>query len=387
MNLDLNLKCYIIAGEASGDLHASNLMYALRKQHAEIEFRVWGGDLMQAAGGELVKHYRDLAFMGFLEVAKNIRTILNNLKFCKEDITEYQPDVLILVDYPGFNLRIAEWAKQQGIRVFYYISPQIWAWKEGRVEKIRWDVERMFVILPFEKDFYKKHHVEVDFVGHPLLDVVSGTSSSDISKMSDDSTKFLPKSSDTLEVSDDMPVIALLPGSRQQEIKRMLSVMLEVVPEFEGYRFVIAGAPGVVREVYEPFLNKQVELLENQTYHLLEKAAAALVTSGTATLETALFGVPQVVCYRGNALSYQIAKRLVKVDYISLVNLICEKEVVKELIQHELTAENLVRELSAILTEKKQYEIQVDYDILREKLGGKGASERAARLMLKYLKT
>jgi len=383
--LNLSLKCYIIAGEASGDLHASNLMYALREQHAEIEFRMWGGDLMQAADGNLVKHYRDLAFMGFLEVAKNIRTILNNLKFCKQDISEYQPDVLILVDYPGFNLRIAEWAKREGMRVFYYISPQIWAWKEGRVEKIRRDVERMFVILPFEKDFYKKHHVEVDFVGHPLLDVVGITQSSDTSKLFNDLERVSEESSDTLEVSDNVPVIALLPGSRQQEIKRMLSVMLEVVPNFEGYRFVIAGAPGVAREVYEPFLSKEVELLENQTYHLLEKATAALVTSGTATLETALFGVPQVVCYRGNALSYQIAKRLVKVDYISLVNLICEKEVVRELIQNDLTAENLTRELSAILTEKKRRDTLADYDILHLKLGGKGASERAARLMIEYL--
>ena len=385
MNLDLNLKCYIIAGEASGDLHGSNLMNALRKQHAQIEFRVWGGDLMQAAGGELVKHYRDLAFMGFLEVAKNIRTILNNLKFCKQDISQYQPDVLILVDYPGFNLRIADWAKREGIRVFYYISPQIWAWKEGRVERIRRDVERMFVILPFEKDFYKKHNVEVDFVGHPLLDVIA-SSSSEISKMSDHLRESSTESSDTFEVSDDRAVIALLPGSRQQEIRRMLNVMLEVVPEFEGYLFVIAGAPGVARAVYEPFLNEHVQLLENQTYQLLEKATAALVTSGTATLETALFGVPQVVCYRGNALSYQIAKRLVKVDYISLVNLICEKEVVKELIQDELTAENLACELSEILTEKKYCEIQADYHILHQKLGGKGASERAAQMMLKYLK-
>ncbi len=379
----MNLKCYIIAGEASGDLHAANLMNALQQQHTQIEFRVWGGDLMQSAGGELVKHYRDLAFMGFLEVAKNIRTILNNLKFCKQDISQYQPDILILVDYPGFNLRIAEWAQREGIRVFYYISPQIWAWKEGRVERIRRDVERMFVILPFEKDFYKKHDVEVDFVGHPLLDVVV---SSDTSMVSDDSGRSPHKSSDTFEVSDDRAIIALLPGSRQQEIKRMLSLMLEVVPQFEGYRFVIAGAPGVAQEVYEPFLNNKVQLLENQTYNLLKKSTAALVTSGTATLETALFGVPQVVCYRGNALSYQIAKRLVKVDYISLVNLICEKEVVKELIQDDLTVENIVRELSAILSPKKYHEIQANYKVLRKKLGGKGASERAARLMLEYLK-
>jgi len=388
----LSLKCYIIAGEASGDLHGANLMYALRMQHAETEFRVWGGDLMQAADGELVKHYRDLAFMGFLEVAKNIRTILNNLKFCKKDILDYQPDVLILIDYPGFNLRIAEWAKREGIRVFYYISPQIWAWKEGRVEKIRRDVERMFVILPFEKDFYKKHQVEVDFVGHPLLDMIthprplkgSPPAKQDKREGSRLGVGGASVSNSPLGAGDKR-IIALLPGSRRQEIKRMLGVMLEVVPQFEGYRFVIAGAPGIPREVYAPFLNEQIQVLENQTYHLLEKASAALVTSGTATLETALFGVPQVVCYRGNALSYQIAKRLVKVDYISLVNLICEKEVVRELIQDELTVENLTRELSTILTEKKHHEILADYKVLHEKLGGKGASERAAQLMLRYL--
>lgn len=373
-------------------MHGANLMYALRMQHAETEFRVWGGDLMQAADGELVKHYRDLAFMGFLEVAKNIRTILNNLKFCKKDILDYQPDVLILIDYPGFNLRIAEWAKREGIRVFYYISPQIWAWKEGRVEKIRRDVERMFVILPFEKDFYKKHQVEVDFVGHPLLDMIthprplkgSPPAKQDKREGSRLGVGGASVSNSPLGAGDKR-IIALLPGSRRQEIKRMLGVMLEVVPQFEGYRFVIAGAPGIPREVYAPFLNEQIQVLENQTYHLLEKASAALVTSGTATLETALFGVPQVVCYRGNALSYQIAKRLVKVDYISLVNLICEKEVVRELIQDELTVENLTRELSTILTEKKHHEILADYKVLHEKLGGKGASERAAQLMLRYL--
>lgn len=366
------MKYYIIAGEASGDLHASNLMRALQAEHTHIEFRVWGGDLMQDAGGQLVKHYRDLAFMGFWEVAKNIRIILDNLSFCKKDITEYHPDVLILVDYPGFNLRIAEWAKREGIRVFYYISPQIWAWKEGRVEKIRRDVERMFVILPFEKAFYKKHDVEVDFVGHPLLDVI------DANKASIQKTNP--------EVSKGLPIIALLPGSRRQEIKRMLELMLEVVPAFSEYRFVIAGAPAIPADFYTPFLkNTRIELVQNQTYSLLEKAHAALVTSGTATLETALFDVPQVVCYRGNVASYQIAKRLVKVDYISLVNLISEKEVVKELIQNELTVNNLTRELRYILNGEKREDILNDYKILRDKLGGKGASERAATLMQVYL--
>ncbi len=386
--LELIMRYYIIAGEASGDLHAANLMYALKEKDAEASFRVWGGDLMQAAGGELVRHYRDLAFMGFMEVAKNIRTILRNLKFCKQDIANYQPDVLILVDYPGFNLRIAAWAKQQNIHVFYYISPQIWAWKEGRVEKIRRDVARMFVILPFEKDFYKKHDIEVDFVGHPLLDVVlrpypqplKGSLSASQSKVGGYSP-LVPIAIGRVKR------IALLPGSRQQEIRRMLTLMLEVVPKFPDCEFVVAGAPSISADFYASFLkNTQVKLIENKTYEVLESADAALVTSGTATLEAALFDVPQVVCYRGNKWSYQIAKRLVKVNYISLVNLISEKEVVKELIQDELTVDNLTAELKVILTAKKRHDILNDYVNLREKLGGAGASKRAAELMVEYLK-
>ncbi len=359
------MRYYIIAGEASGDLHASNLMAALRQKDTSADFRVWGGDLMQQAGGVLVKHYRDLAFMGFLEVAKNIRTILGNFKFCKQDIKTYQPDVLILVDYPGFNLRMAKWAKREGIRVFYYISPQIWAWNAKRVHAIKRDVERMFVILPFEKDFYKKYDVEVDFVGHPLLDVIPQNKQ----KQNDNNT------------------IALLPGSRRQEISRMLSIMLEVVPFFPEYRFVIAGAPSIPADFYQPFLqNKKIELVHNQTYQLLQNAQAALVTSGTATLETALFNVPQVVCYRGNTLSYRIARRLVKVKYISLVNLIMDKAVVKELIQDELTLDNLKIELKNLIGLGDLSGLQDNYLQLKEKLGGAGAAERTADFMLAQLR-
>ncbi len=363
------MKYYIIAGEASGDLHGSNLMKGLQENDPHTDFRVWGGDLMEQVGGKLVKHYRDLAFMGFLEVAQNIRTILGNIKFCKEDILAYKPDVLILIDYPGFNLRIAKWAKEQGIRVFYYISPQIWAWHTSRVKKIKATVDRMFVILPFEADFYKKYDVDVDFVGHPLLDVIPN---------------YQPQQS----IPSGKPVIALLPGSRKQEIERMLDIMLSAVNEFPDHQFIIAGAPSIDPEFYQQILEKhhqsfnhQPQLVHNQTYTLLSTAKAALVTSGTATLETALFDVPQVVCYKGSFLSYQIAKRLVKVDYISLVNLISEKLVVKELIQDALTPANLKLELGYILSEKGQQRIKKDYQYLRAKLGGPGASKRAAELM------
>ncbi len=358
------MRYYIIAGEASGDLHASNLMLALQQKDRQADFRVWGGDLMEKAGGRLVKHYRDLAFMGFLEVAKNIRTILGNFKLCKQDILEYQPDVLILVDYPGFNLRMAKWAKQKNIRALYYISPQIWAWKARRVHQIRQNVERMFVILPFEKKFYQQYNVEVDFVGHPLLDVIS----------------------EQPEDRADENIIALLPGSRKQEIRRMLNIMLEMVPHFPDYRFIIAGAPGISPDFYQEFTKKQkVELVSNKTYSLLRKAKAALVTSGTATLETALFNVPQVVCYQGNQLSYLIARQLVKVKYISLVNLIMDKEIVRELIQHDLNHETLKMELDKILQTKQRSELLKQYQKLRTRLGGKGASKRTANLMVGLL--
>ncbi len=364
---------YIIAGEASGDLHASNLMKALKEEDRDTNFRVWGGDLMEAAGGELVKHYRDLAFMGFIEVVQNLRTILNNIKFCKKDILQYQPDVLILVDYPGFNLRIAKWAKKQGIKVFYYISPQIWAWNSKRVHQIKKDIDRMFVILPFEKDFYKKYDMDVDFIGHPLLDVVHDR-------------KVSPDFKNVHGLSE-KPIVALLPGSRKQEISKMLSVMLTVVPQFPDYQFVIGAAPSMPLNFYENILNdssSNVKVVQNKTYDLLQLASAALVTSGTATLETGLFKVPQVVCYKGSTLSYSIAKKLVNVKYISLVNLILDRPLVKELIQADFNVENLKIELEKILEEP--LEMKLAYKELEVKLGSSGASANAAKLIVEGLK-
>jgi len=371
------MKYYIIAGEASGDLHGSNLMKALRQQDPEAEFRVWGGDLMQAAGGDLRKHYRDLAFMGFWEVLMNLRTILRNIEFCKEDILAYHPDALILIDYPGFNLRIATWAKAQDFKVLYYISPQLWAWHASRVHDIKQSVDKMYVILPFEPEFYKKYDYEVEFVGHPLLDVVEN---------------FQPNPDFRHENAlDERPIIALLPGSRKQEISRMLEMMLTAVSKFPEHQFVIAGAPSQDRAFYEAILAKanktEVAIVENQTYHLLSYAEAALVTSGTATLETALFDVPEVVCYKGSPISYAIAKRLVgkRIQYIALVNLIVDRLLVKELIQHELTPKNIQRELKKILQPEHAQAIKTGYAELRNKLGNAGASARAARRMYEFL--
>jgi len=367
------VKYYVIAGEASGDLHASNLLKVLKEEDKEAHFRIWGGDLMQAAGGELVKHYSDLAFMGFLEVVTNLNTILNNIRFCKKDILQYQPDVLILVDYPGFNLRIAKWAKSKNIRVFYYISPQIWAWHTSRVHEIKRNVERMFVILPFEKDFYKKYDFEVDFVGHPLLDVIRNFKAE---------SNFLENNN-----LSDKPIIAILPGSRKQEIKRMLNVMLSAVAEFSNYQITIAGAPSIPHEFYEHLIgnNNNVSVIRNKTYQLLHHASIALVTSGTATLETGLFKVPQVVCYKGNAISYHIAKRLIDVKYISLVNLIIDKPLVKELIQNDFNVKNLKFEIQQLSEENYINDIMKGYDELETQLGHQGASRRAAQLMVGYL--
>jgi len=367
------MKYYIIAGEASGDLHASNLMKALKKKDADAEFRFWGGDLMNNVGGDLVKHYRDLAFMGFLEVIVNLKTILNNIKFCKKDLLNYKPDILILVDYPGFNLRIAEFAHQNKIKVHYYISPQLWAWKENRIKNIKRDVDEMYVILPFEKEFYeKKHSFNVHFVGHPLLDAIADR------KQVDEST--FRKEHDLTS----RPIIALLPGSRKQEIKKMLSVMLKMVDKFKDYQFVIAGAPSQDYKFYEPFIkNNPVKFISNKTHDLLSVSFAALVTSGTATLETALFKVPEVVCYKGSTISYEIGKRLVNLKYISLVNLILDKEVVTELIQHDFNEQMLEKELAKILTEKNRSQLFIEYFDLEQKLGGKGASEKTAELILK----
>jgi len=366
------MKYYIIAGEASGDLHGSNLMKALKEKDPKSEFRFWGGDLMAAQGGTLVKHYRDLAFMGFLEVAMNLKTILNNIKFCKEDIRNNRPDVLILIDYPGFNLRIAKFAKELGIKIVYYISPQLWAWKEGRVEIIKKYVDEMMVILPFEEDFYNKHGVHSHFVGHPLLDAIS--------TLEDIETDYFKADNDL----NGKEIIALLPGSRKQEVEKMLEIMLSVRPYFNEYQFVIAGAPSLPKDFYEKYTDDNVHFVSNKTYDLLRCSKAALVTSGTATLETALLNVPEVVCYRGSKISYAIAKRLVKnIKYISLVNLIMDREVVKELIQNDLNTNNLVNELKKILETEKRFEVFKDYELLRQKLGGKGASENAAEIILK----
>jgi lipid-A-disaccharide synthase len=366
------MKYYIIAGEASGDLHGSNLMKALKQKDPNAEFRFWGGDLMKAQGGTLVKHYRDLAFMGFLEVVMNLRTILNNIKYCKEDIQKNRPDVLILVDYPGFNLRIARFAKELGIKVVYYISPQLWAWKEGRVEIIKKYVDEMMVILPFEEDFYRKHGVHSHFVGHPLLDAISDLQEISIGKFKSDNGL------------NEKEIIALLPGSREQEVEKMLEIMLSVRPHFKNYQFVIAGAPSLPKEFYQKYVDENVHFVSNKTYDLLRCSKAALVTSGTATLETALLNIPEVVCYRGSKISYAIAKRLVKnINYISLVNLIMDREVVKELIQNDLNTKNLVEELNKIISGEKRIQVLNDYELLRKKLGGKGASDHAAEVILK----
>ncbi|MCY0978802.1 lipid-A-disaccharide synthase [Chryseobacterium wangxinyae] len=366
------MKYYIIAGEASGDLHGSNLMKSLKKKDPNAEFRLWGGDLMEKQGGTLVKHYRDLAFMGFLEVALNLKTILNNIKFCKADIRNNRPDVLILVDYPGFNLRIAKFAKELGIKVVYYISPQLWAWKEGRVEIIKKYVDDMMVILPFEEDFYLKHNVKSHFVGHPLLDAISTLQNIDV--------EYFKRENDLNEKE----IIALLPGSRKQEVEKMLEIMLSVRPYFKDYQFVIAGAPSLEKDFYQKYVDENVHFVSNKTYDLLRCSKAALVTSGTATLETALLNVPEVVCYRGSKISYAIAKRLVKhIKYISLVNLIMDKEVVKELIQSELNTNNLVKQLKSIIEGEGRNVMLEEFEILRGKLGGMGASDNAADIILK----
>jgi lipid-A-disaccharide synthase len=394
------MKYYIIAGEASGDLHGSNLIKELRKADPGTEVRCWGGDLMAAAGGVLVKHYKDLAFMGFVEVLSNLRTIFRNLEFCRQDIQTYKPDALILVDYPGFNMRIAKWAHQQGIKVIYYISPQVWAWKEGRVRQLKEHVDKMLVILPFEKDFYRRWNFEVEYVGHPLVEVIdrflADTHLHTMQTLAP--TNSLTAHSSQLAASSPLearssqlaaPIIALLPGSRRQEILKKLPLMLEVCHHFPNYLFVVAKAPGLEDAFYNDMLKAypNVSSVRNETYALLSKASAACVTSGTATLETALFGVPEIVCYKGSPLSYQIAKRLIKVKYISLVNLIMDKLVVKELIQDQLTPDNLRKELDILLNDpQKQGQLRADYKALKELLSQGGhASANAAHSILQFL--
>lgn len=370
------MKYYVIAGEASGDLYGSNLIKQLKSIDSSAHFRCWGGDKMQAQGVTLVKHIKDLAFMGFIEVVSNLPTILKNISFCKQDILNYQPDAIILIDYPGFNLRIAEFAKQHGIKVIYYISPQVWAWKQSRVKKIKATVDCMLVILPFEQAFYKQFQYDVFYTGHPLLDAIE-----DIKGNSNTWSEFIQ-----VNQLPERPIVALLPGSRRQEISTMLPLMLSVEKYFNEYQFVIAAAPSIPSEFYKSVMgNSNVKLVYDQTYQLLQHAKAALVTSGTATLETALFNVPEVVCYKGNKISYQIARKLIKVKYISLVNLIMDQEIVKELIQNDLNEAQLKDNLSRLLEPNFQLEIKASYAELRNKLGGKGASERAAKHIVQFL--
>ena len=391
------MKYYIIAGEASGDLHGSNLIKELKKLDTSAAIRCWGGDKMQEAGGDLVKHYRELAFMGFWEVLKNLFTILRNLKFCKKDIEQFQPDVLILIDYPGFNLRIAKWARQKGFRIIYYISPQVWAWKENRVKMMKECIDKMIVILPFEKDYFKnKWNWEVEYVGHPLVEVVEKFSV--FSRESGVSQQLAvgswqPESTDSELRTPNSKLIALLPGSRKQEILKKLPVMLEVSKSFPSYQFIVAKAPGVDDDFYSSLLNpyNNVSAVSGKTYDLLMQAKAALVTSGTATLETALFGVPEVVCYKGSFLSYEIGRRLVKVKFISLVNLIMDKLVVKELIQHDMNVKNLEHELNELLTnEQRILQLKKDYADLKNLLSEngpdsyRGASAKAAQLIYNF---
>ncbi len=366
------MKYYIIAGEASGDLHGANLIKALKLKDPDAVFRCWGGDLMQAQGAEIVKHYRDLAFMGFVEVIKNLPTIAKNIKLCQNDVLQFSPDVVVFIDYPGFNLRIASFVKKNSFKTVYYISPQIWAWKQSRVHQIKRDIDKMLVILPFEKDFYNRFDCQVDFVGHPLLDAIQDMG--------------VPDSNWRLRNGlSEKPIIALLPGSRKQEINTMLPIMLSVSSNFQDFQFVVAVAPGQELNYYQPFTEKYpVKLVQGATYVLLQNAHAALVTSGTATLETALFNVPEVVCYKGSKISYEIAKRIIKVKYISLVNLIMDKMVVKELIQDELNVKNITDQLNEILEPNNRTQLLTDYQLLKEKLGGPGASQRAADKIISF---
>ncbi len=372
------MKYYIIAGEASGDLHGSNLVASIRQKDPNAKIRAWGGDKMRRNGANVVKNYHDLAFMGFVEVLMNLKTILKNFNICKKDISEFNPDALILIDYPGFNLKIAKWAKKKGYKVFYYISPQVWAWKRRRVYTIKKVVDKMLCILPFEKKFYDNYDVDCQFVGHPLLDEIAKVEPVDKNKFYK-ANRLNPKKE----------IIALLPGSRKQEVSRMLTVMLEVVKMFPNYQFVIACAPSLPVSYYKKIIGEKsnVRLVLNRTYQLLQLSSAAIVTSGTATLETALLDVPEVVCYKANKISYIIARQLAKVKYISLVNLIMDRLVVKELIQKDMTSSNIRDEIQSLLnSSKRQKKLLEDYEELKYVLGNAGASDRAAETIISYVK-
>ena len=366
------MKYYIIAGEASGDLHGSNLIHALKEVDSKAEFRVWGGDKMEAASGNLVMHYRKHAFMGLFPVLWNLKTIRKNFNLVENDLYNYKPDALILIDYSGFNLRVAKKVKNPGLKIYYYISPQVWAWRKSRVNIIKSVVDKLFSILPFEKEFYKQFDFDVEYVGHPLLDAIRKFNSGN----------QLPKKEFyNLHKLSGKPIIALLPGSRNQEIKAQLPIMAMMSTKFREYEFVVAAAPSIKEEMYEAYLQKyQLKLVRNQTYELLKFSEAALVTSGTATLEAALFKVPQVVCYKAGAVSYFIVKNLVNVRYISIVNLIMDDSVIKELIQKEMNQENIEKELNLLLN-KSSYRSNMihKYEEFEKKLGGAGASMRTAK--------
>jgi len=368
------MKLFLIAGEASGDLHGSNLIKALKHKNPSIELAFWGGDLMEKESNiKPLKHYKELAFMGFIEVIKNLGEIFKNFKLCKQHIIDFKPDAIVLIDYPGFNLRIAKWAKSQNIKVYYYISPKVWAWKESRVHKIIKYVDTLFTIFPFETEFFKKYNYPVEYVGNPLIDAIHNYKEEQNKELN-----FKLKNN-----LSDKPIIALLPGSRRQEVSTKLPVMLDSTKNLDNYQFVIAGAPSLDEDFYKPFIeNRDASILFGQTYAILENAEAALVTSGTATLETALFKVPQVVCYIASPISYAIAKRLIKIKFISLVNLIFDKEVVRELIQHECNPTLIREELNTLLVGGQKREKQLkEYDHLIELLGNGSASEKVAAII------
>ncbi len=373
------MKYFIVAGEASGDLHASNLMQGIKQADSNADFRFFGGDLMAGQGGTLIKHYRDMAFMGFIEVLLNLRTIKANMELCKHSITEYKPDVVILVDYPGFNLRIARFARQSGFKVFYYIAPKVWAWNESRVKKLKRFVDRLFVIFPFEIDYFRGKGIDPVYEGNPSIDAITRKLPNPVPLSEFYAKNSLPQK----------PIIALVAGSRKQEIRYNLPVMLKVVNKFPNYQFVIAGAPSLDFSIYEPYIRgANVKIVFDQTYELLSCSTLAFVTSGTATLEAALLNVPQVVCYRGNLFSMLIAWMVIKVKYISLVNLNMGLEVVKELKQYDLTPTTLYNEASKLLPNTPERERQLEqYSMLRAKLGEKGASERVGKKMVDLIKS
>ncbi len=363
------MKLFFVAGEKSGDLHGGNLIKALKVFDSNIKIEAWGGDRMEAEGAILKNHYSNMAFMGLWEVVKNIKTIFQNLKNCKSDIINFQPDAVILIDYAGFNMKIAKFCKEKGIKVIYYISPKVWAWNTKRALKIKALVDHLLVIFPFEVDFFAKFGYKVDYVGNPIMDEIEG---------------FVPEINFKHKYKlSEKPIIAILAGSRMQEVEVMLPTMVKMLSYFPQFQFIISGVDNLPKEIYSKY---NLPVIFNDTYNLLHNSEAALVTSGTATLETALLGTPQVVCYKTSLLTYQIGMLLIKVKFASLVNLIMEKETIKELIQHDFNVENIEKELNSIIVGGKKRETQLaEYQKLKDKVGKSGASERAASLILKYL--